>query len=205
MPSDRLRESFTIPLSEYLRSTRAVLYDRGITSTEEPNPMATTLTRWDPFSELASMRGMFDRLFDSPFPRLAQRAGEEIEATTLGMDVYETGNEFVVKASIPGVDPKDVEITVEDDVLTIKGESKHEEEVKEDQYVRRELRYGSFHRVLRLPPTVEAEKADARFENGILKLTLPKRPEARARSLKITPQGVIEGEKAPAPEAPAAN
>ena len=160
--------------------------------------MPNTLTRWDPMHELTSMRGMMDRLFNESFGRFpAFRAiGEELSgAGGLGLDVYETNDELVVKASVPGVDPKDVDISVEDDILTIKGESEKKDEVQDGQYHRRELRYGSFSRSLRLPPTVDAEKAQASFENGILKLTLPKKPEARAKSFKITPQGVIEGEK----------
>ena len=158
--------------------------------------MATALTRWDPFAEMSAMRSVMDRLFDQSvgrFPALA-RNGEELGSGTLGLDVYETGNEFVIKAAIPGVDPKDVEVSVDDDVLTIKGEFQQRDEVDEDGWHRRELRYGGFHRQLRLPPTVDAEKAQASFENGVMKLMLPKKPEARSRSFKITPQGVIEGE-----------
>lgn len=159
--------------------------------------MATTLARWDPFAEMSAMRTMMDRLFDQSlgrFPALA-RTGEELGSATLGLDVYENGDELVVKAAVPGVDPKDVDISVDDDILTIKGEFDQRDEVNEDGWMRRELRYGSFHRQLRLPPTVDAEKAQATFENGVMKLTLPKKPEARSRSFKITPQGVIEGEQ----------
>jgi HSP20 family protein len=91
------------------------------------------------------------------------------------------------------VDPKDVEISVDEDVLTIRGEFSKQEESSEENYLRREIRYGSFQRQLRLPPTVEPERAEATFEHGMLKLSIPKKPEARARSIKITPQGVIEG------------
>jgi HSP20 family protein len=157
--------------------------------------MATTLTRWDPFNELSNMRSVLDRLFDQSFGRFPalRTAGEDLGASTLGLDVFETDDEYVVKAAVPGVDPKDVDIQVEDDILTIKGESQQKDEVNEDNYLRRELRYGSFQRSLRLPPTVDTEKATATFEHGVLKLTLPKKAEAKAKTLKITPQGVIEG------------
>lgn len=164
--------------------------------------MPTTLTRWDPFAEMSAMRTMMDRLFDQSlgrFPALA-RSGEDLGAATLGLDVYETGEEYVVKAAVPGVDPKDVEISVDDDVLTIKGEFQQQEEVEEDGWLRRELRYGSFHRQLRLPPTVDAEKAQATFEYGVMKLSIPKKPEARSRSFKITPKGVIEGTRDEQPQ-----
>lgn len=136
------------------------------------------------------MRGMLDRMFDSGLQRLPLR-GEDMGTGGLGLDVYETNDGYVVKASVPGVDPKDLDIEVEDDILTIKGESRHTDEVQEDQFLRRELRWGRFERSLRLPPTVDAEHAEAAFENGILKLTLPKRPEAKSRTIKITPQNVI--------------
>jgi HSP20 family protein len=157
--------------------------------------MATNLIRWDPMQEIANMRSLMDRLFDQGMTRLPGRAGEEFATSGLALDVYETNDSFVVKAAVPGVDPKDVEISVDDDILTIRGESEQKEEANEGQYLRREVRFGSFQRQLRLPPTVDAEKASATFEHGMLKLSLPKKPEARARSIKITPQGVIEGEK----------
>ncbi len=158
--------------------------------------MATAITRWDPANDFAAMRGMMDRFFNqgtSRFPT-AFRGGEDLGVTSLGLDVFETNDSFVVKAAIPGVDPEKVDIAVDDDVLTIKGEFEQNDEVSEGNYVRRELRYGSFQRSLRLPPTVDADKAQAAFENGVLKLTLPKKAEARARSFKITPQGVIDGQ-----------
>lgn len=157
--------------------------------------MSSTLTRWDPFAELASMRSAMDRIFDhslSRFPSLRTN-GEEIAASDLALDVYETNDEFVVKAAVPGIDPKDVDISVDDDVLTIRGDYERRDQVDEDRYLRRELHWGGFARQLRLPPTVDAEHANASFENGILTLTLPKKPEARARVIKITPHGVIAG------------
>jgi HSP20 family protein len=159
--------------------------------------MPNAIVRWDPFAELTGLRSAMDRLFDQSFGRLpVMRNGEEI-GSALALDVFETDDALVVKAAIPGVDPKDVDISVEEDVLSIKGSFEQKDEVKEDNYHRRELRYGSFQRALRLPPTVDAEKASAAFENGVLRLSLPKKPEARARSIRITPQGVIEGEQKP--------
>jgi HSP20 family protein len=156
--------------------------------------MAGTLTRWDPFNEMASMRSVMDRLFDQSFGRFpALRAtNEDLGTASLGIDVYETNDEYVVKAAVPGIDPKDVDIQVEDDVLTIKGQFEQKDEVTEENYLRRELRYGSFQRALRLPPTVDAEKAAATFEHGVLKLSLPKKAEAKAKTIKITPQGVLD-------------
>jgi HSP20 family protein len=159
--------------------------------------MPTAITRWDPSSEITSMRNMMDRLFEQSFGRIpAFRGSEELGPSTLGLDVIENGDSFVVKAAVPGIDPKDIEIAVEDDVLTITGEFEHTDQASDENYVRRELRYGSFRRQLRLPPTIDAEHAKADFQHGMLKLTLPKKAEARARSIKITPQGVIDGASA---------
>jgi HSP20 family protein len=158
--------------------------------------MATTISRWDPMNDVSAMRNAMDRIFEQSVGRLpAFRGGEDLGMSALGMDVYETNDSYVVKAAIPGVDPKDVDISVDDDILTISGEFNQKDESNNENYIRREMRYGSFQRSLRLPPTVDADKADAQFEHGVLKLTLPKKPEARARSLKITPHGVVEAGK----------
>ena len=160
--------------------------------------MPATVTRWNPNQEFVGLRHAMDRLFDQRFGRLpAFRGADELGASTLGLDIFETGTEYVVKAAIPGVDPKDVEISIEDDVLTIKGETRKESAESNENWIRQELSYGNFQRSLRLPPTVEAEKAQATFDHGMLKLSLPKRPEARARYIKITPQGVVDGASAP--------
>ncbi|HKS90822.1 MAG TPA: Hsp20/alpha crystallin family protein [Tepidiformaceae bacterium] len=155
--------------------------------------MPTSLTRWDPFAEFASMRTAMDRLFDQRFGRFpALRANEDLGPATLGLDVYETDGSYVVKAAVPGVSPDQLDISVEDDVLSIKGSFEQKDESQDETYLRRELRSGSFERTLRLPPTVDAERADAEFDRGMLKLTLPKREEAKARSIKITPRPVLE-------------
>ncbi len=157
--------------------------------------MPTTITRWDPAQEFAGLRSAMDRLFEQSFGRIpAFRNGDELGAATLGLDVYETPNEYVIKAAIPGVAPSDVEIAVDDDILTIRGESQKQEEESGETWIRRELHFGSFQRSLRLPPTIDAEKAHADFEHGMLKLTLPKKQEARARSIKITANGIVNGE-----------
>lgn len=169
---------------------------------------ANTPARWDPFSEVNSLRSALDRFFDPAFARFpsALRGGnEEVGTASLGLDIYETNDALVVKAAIPGVDPKDVDISVEEDVLTISGSYETREEENNEHYHRRELHSGSFQRALRLPPTVEPQNATATFENGLLKLTMPKKQEARARSIKITPQGVIDQPKesaAPTSEQP---
>jgi HSP20 family protein len=103
----------------------------------------------------------------------------------LAVDVYETENDVVVKSAIPGVKPDDIDISLTGDVLTIKGESKFEEEVKDENFVRREMRYGSFSRTVTIPAPVIADKAEADFENGMLTLTLPKAEETKPKTIKI--------------------
>ncbi len=154
--------------------------------------MPTSLTRWDPFAELAGMRNAMDRLFEQGWGRFPALRGEEFGPATLSLDVYETDGSYVVKAAVPGVDPEQLDISVDDDVLSIKGSFEQRDESRDENYLRRELRSGTFERTLRLPPTVDAEHADAEFERGMLKLTLPKKQEAKARSIKITPKPAIE-------------
>ncbi len=156
----------------------------------------TTVTRWNPVNELMEFRNAMDRVFDERLrPTYRALSGEDLGRSDLAMDVSENSQEFVVTAAIPGVAPEDVTIEVKDDVLTISGEFSHKEKAEGEQYIRQELRYGSFQRSLRLPPTVDADKADAQFEHGVLRLALPKKPEARSRTLKITPKGVVEASK----------
>lgn len=143
------------------------------------------IVRWEPFRELISLREAMDRLFEESFvhPRTGWLA--PFGAETLAVDMYQTNDAVVVKAAIPGVKPEDIDINVTGDVLTIKGETKTEEEVKEENYFRRERRYGAFSRSLSIPVPVVAEKATAEFENGVLTLTLPKAEEVKPKAIKV--------------------
>jgi HSP20 family protein len=151
-----------------------------------------SLMRWYPFSDIRSLRRHTDRLFDDFFrgPHLVPWESAEF---AFPLDVYETEDSLVVKASLPGVKPEEVDISVTGDVLTIKGETKSEEEVKRENYHRRELRYGSFCRSVPLPTGVEHDKTEATFEQGILTVTLPKREEVKPKAIKIKARPVIEG------------
>lgn len=141
------------------------------------------IVRWDPFQDMVSLRDAMDRLFQESFIRPTSRmlAREGV----FPMDVYETDNEFVVKASLPGIKPEDVEITMTGDTLTIKGETKADEEVKQENYYLQERKYGSFVRSVTIPVLVQADKADAKFEHGILTLTLPKAEEVKPRTIRV--------------------
>lgn len=145
----------------------------------------SSLIRWEPFRELISLREMMDRLFEESFARPRGRWLVPLDLETLAVDMYETDDKIVVKASLPGVKPEEVDISVTGNTLTIKGETKAEEEVKEENYLRRERRYGAFSRSLSLPTQVEVEKAEAVFENGVLTLTLPKAEAVRPKTIKV--------------------
>lgn len=144
------------------------------------------ITRWDPFSELVSLREAMSRLFEESFVRPSLVAPEIPAGRMVPIDVYETDNEIVVKAPLPGAKPEDVDVTVTDDVLTIKGEVKEEAEVKRENYFRQERRFGTYYRQVTLPLPVEADKAQATFENGVLTLTIPKAEKVKPKIIKVT-------------------
>jgi HSP20 family protein len=152
------------------------------------------IVRWSPLQEMASMREQMERLFEDSFhtPRLRW---QEPTNWGLALDVAENDNAFSVKASLPGVDPNDVEVTLTDNVLTIKGEIKADEEIKQDQYHIRERRYGHFERSITLSVPVNAEAIDASYENGVLTLLIPKAEEVKPKRISIKANGhkVLEG------------
>ncbi len=153
-----------------------------------------TMMRWEPFREMMSLRNAMDRLFDESFVRPSRMWVEE-GAAQFPVDMYQTDGEVVVKATLPGIKPEEVDITITGDALTIKGEHKEEKEVKEENYIRRERRYGSFTRTVLIPVSVQGDKAEASFEDGVLTLTLPKAEEIRPKQIKVKPKARIEIEK----------
>lgn len=155
----------------------------------------TQLMQWDPFRELMTMRTLADRVFEEALLRPFGFDGTNWE---LALDIAETDDAYHVEAAIPGVKPEDMEITVVDNVLTIKGEIKREQELKEEQYHLRERRFGTFSRAVTLPRKVDADAIEAIYENGLLKLTIPKSEEAKPRKIAVNTQHTIEGESAPA-------
>ncbi len=143
------------------------------------------IVRWEPFRDLISLREAMDRLFEESFVRPRTDWPAPLSAGTLAVDMYETDQDVVVKSSVPGVKPEDIDITITGDTLTIKGEAKSEEKVEEANYVRQERRYGAFSRSLTLPTTIVGDKAKAEFENGVLTLTLPKAEEVKPKTIKV--------------------
>ena len=151
------------------------------------------LMRWDPFRELSQMRDTMDRLFERGFNRPWRMLTWDVGEGFFPVDVYETDEDVVVKASLPGVKQEDVHISVTGDTLTIKGETKEEREEETPNYYRQERHYGAVQRSLTLPVRVDADKADATFENGVLSLRLPKAPEVRPKTIELKAKGIIEG------------
>ncbi|MDL1910872.1 Hsp20/alpha crystallin family protein [Chloroflexi bacterium CFX6] len=143
----------------------------------------SNINRWEPAREIMTLREAMDRLFDDAFTRPLTfiRDGRSAPA----IDVYQTDDEVVVKAALPGIKADEVQINVTGDVLTIKGEVKHEDEKKERSWHIREQRYGSFERSVALPTDVVADKAKADFENGILTITLPKAEDVKPRTITV--------------------
>lgn len=126
-----------------------------------------------------------DRLWNAFFEERPGRKIEELGEWGPSLDLSETKNDFIVKAEIPGIDPKDIDISLSNDVLTIKGEKKQEKEEKEENYHLIERSYGSFTRSIRLSREVQSDKIKASYKDGILKVLLPKSEEAKKKEIKI--------------------
>jgi len=147
----------------------------------------SNLIRWEPAREMMTLREAMDRLFDDAFTRpLSVRDGWSMSSPAI--DMYQTDNEVVVKASIPGVKANEVQINITGDVLTLKSEVKQEEERKDKAWHIREQRFGSFVRSIALPTAVKIDKAEAVFDNGILTITLPKADEVKPKTITIKPK-----------------
>jgi len=143
-----------------------------------------SIERWDPFSEAVSLREAMNTLLQESFVRPGAGNAQGGHAT-LPLDISENENEFVVKASLPGVKPEEVQITVHGDTLTIRGETRAEEVKKGEQWHVRERRYGALQRSVSLATPVASDKAEAHFEHGVLTLRLPKSEAAKPRQIKI--------------------
>ena len=148
------------------------------------------MQRWEPFNELRRMQETMDRLWrgvgssgssstDSP----------ERETWALPLDVIARGDDVVVRASMPGVAHDEIQVSIEENVLTIKGQTTTQDEHVDGNYIMRERRIGAFHRGLRLPETVDTEKAQSHYENGVLTVTIPKSESKKAKQLKVQVAG----------------
>ena len=142
-----------------------------------------TLSRFEPFRGASTLQQQLNRVFNDVF----ERAGEESNLTSWApaVDILETEHDLIVNADLPDMDPKDLDIRVENNILTIRGERKFEKKVSEDKYLRVERAYGSFSRSFSLANTVNAEAIQAEYQNGVLTLTIPKREEAKPKQIKV--------------------
>ncbi len=151
------------------------------------------LVRWEPFRDLNDVRYAMDRVFDRRFVRQWPMLKWEPAPEQLPIDLYETDDAVVVTASLPGVTSEDVQVSVTGRVLTIKGETKTATDETEGNYYHQERRAGAFQRVITLPTRVEADKAEATFEDGVLKLELPKVAEVKATTIQVKAGKAAEG------------
>lgn len=147
------------------------------------------IVRWEPFRDLVAVQERMNRIFDEAFR--GHSRGIEDEWALGGswapaVDIYEQDGNLVLKAELPGVDPKDVDVRVENNVLTLRGERKFESEVKREQFHRVERAYGSFSRSFTLPNVVDMDKIKAEYKDGVLQVTLPQREEAKPKQIQVS-------------------
>ena len=154
----------------------------------------TSLIRWDPFREITTLREAMDRLFEDAFV-FSTRLMAPVRPFGMELDLVEEEDRFVVRASMPGVRPDDLDISLTENTVTIRGELKPDEDIKEEQYHIRERRYGTFSRSITLPAPIDTNAVDAVYEDGVLTLTLPKAEEVRPKKIAVKTHKMIEGQK----------
>ncbi|MGA2586097.1 MAG: Hsp20/alpha crystallin family protein [Candidatus Aminicenantales bacterium] len=153
------------------------------------------IIRWDPFRDMVTLREKMNRMFEDVFAGRSE--DKELSASTWApaVDIFETESELMMTVEVPGIDEKDIEIKIEDNTLTLKGERKFEKETKEENYHRIERSYGSFYRAFTLPNSIDPDKIQAEHENGVLKITMAKRQELKPRKVKILKPATLEKAK----------
>ena len=147
------------------------------------------IVRWNPMREAAELMNEFDRVLEYPLLRqrwgMPLRTNEVVGSWNLALDVAEKGDVFTVKASLPGISPDELNVTLEDNVLTIQGMTQEDETIEENSYHIRERRYGSFSRSVRFPVPVEGDKVEAEYENGVLTLSIPKAEAVKPKRIAV--------------------
>jgi len=145
----------------------------------------TVLTRFEPFREFATLQDRINRVFRDSYTAPGQDESLTTSSFAPAVDVYEDEHKVALKIEAPGIDEKDIDVRVENNTLTVHGERKIEKEEKEENYRRVERQYGSFTRSFTLPQTVDTENVSANYEKGVLKITLPKKAEAKPKQIKV--------------------
>jgi len=142
------------------------------------------IIRWDPYRDVVTLRERMNRLFDDAF---SSREQGDLTAGTWSpsVDIHEKDKELVLTAEIPGVKEEDVDVEIEDNVLTLRGKKEFEKETKEEDYHRIERSYGSFYRSFTLPTNVDRDKIEANFDDGLLRITMPKKPELKPKKVNV--------------------
>ena len=143
------------------------------------------IIRWDPVRDMVTLREKMNRMFEDAFTGKGEDKELAPSSWAPAVDIYETENEIVLTAEVPGIDENDIEIKIEDNTLTLRGERKFTKETKEENYHRLERSYGAFYRAFTLPNSVDADSIKAENENGILRVTMPKKQELKPRTVKI--------------------
>lgn len=143
----------------------------------------TSITRWGRVPNFDALQEQVNKLFEGTFNGHGENSA--ITSWAPAVDIYETENELVLKADLPGVSEKDIDIRVENNMLTVRGERQFETKVKEDTYLRVERTYGSFSRSFGLPNAVNTEAINAEYKNGVLTVQLPKRAESKPKQVKV--------------------
>jgi HSP20 family protein len=145
------------------------------------------IVRWDPFRDVTTLQERMNRLFDQALSRTRLDDEEGLTASmwSPAVDIFETSDSIVMKAELPGVNRDNIDIQVEDNTLTLKGERKFEREVKEENYLRIERSYGAFQRAFNLPTGVQQDKIRAVFKDGVLEVTMPKAEAVKPKQVKI--------------------
>ena len=142
--------------------------------------------RWDPFNDLRQMQDTMDRMWRRIGNGTREsNSGADFEAWAVPLDVSQQGDETVIRASLPGVAPADIDVSIEDNVLTIHGETSTEHQEETGNYLMRERRTGKFHRALRLPDSVDPEGSESRYDHGVLTITIPKAEAKKAKRLQV--------------------
>ncbi len=145
----------------------------------------TVLTRWEPFRDFSTLQDRINRVFRESYSE-GQDQSLATSSFAPAVDVYEDEHNVALKIEVPGIDEKDIDVRIENNTLTVHGERKIEKEEKEENYRRVERQYGSFTRTFTLPTTVDSEKVSATYDKGVLKITLPKKAEAKPKQIKVT-------------------
>ncbi len=147
--------------------------------------MSSMITRWDPFRELNTITDRMNRLFQESFGQGSRDEGLMTANFVPPVDIYEDEHSVTIKMEVPGIDQKDIDVRVENNTLVVRGERKFEKDEKEENFHRIERRYGSFYRAFTLPNTVNTDDVSADYENGVLKVKLTKKAEAKPKQIKV--------------------